>query len=207
MRIALASANKNKCHEIKSVAKEFSIEILSLKEIEVLLELPPLPEIEETGVTYKENAFIKAKKCLEWCGLPSLGDDSGLEVSALGGAPGIYSARYAGEGASDEDKIEKILKELSIREQESGIIDRSAQFRAMLCFIQNSETEPIYFEGILEGRILDYPRGHNGFGYDPIVHITELGGTLAKFESGIICSQGFRAKAAKKLFSFLKNDQ
>jgi XTP/dITP diphosphohydrolase len=206
MRIAFASSNKNKCHEIKSVAEEFSIEILSLREIAALLQIPPLPEIEETGTTYKENALIKAKKCLEWCGLPSLGDDSGLEVKALGGAPGIYSARYAGKGATDEDKIRKILKELKTIEQESGVIDRSAQFRAMLCFVKNPHTAPVYFEGILEGEILDSPRGQNGFGYDPIVHITELEGTLAEFESEIVCTQGFRAKAAKKLFSFLKND-
>ncbi len=206
MKIVLASTNTNKCFEIKTVASEFNIRIVSLREIESELGLPPLPDIEENGSTYHENAYIKARTCLEWCGLPSIGDDSGLEVEILGGAPGIHSARYAGVGASDNEKINKLLSNVKKAESESSR-NRNALFRAVLCFIPDLNSRELFFEGTLSGQIIDSPRGSKGFGYDPVVDIPELGGTLAEFDSELVCSKGFRAKAAKKLFSFLCNNK
>jgi len=206
MRIALASTNKHKALELKTVASKFGIEVLSIEELQTKLGLPFLPEIEENGSSYQENALIKAKACFEWSGIPSLGDDSGLEVSALGGAPGIHSARYAGPGASDNEKVEKLLRELKSQETtETERSDRQAKFRAVLCYISGKNTAPLYCEGTLDGEVLESPKGVNGFGYDPIIHIPELGGTLAEFNSEIICEKGFRAKAAHKLFSYLAN--
>jgi XTP/dITP diphosphohydrolase len=204
MEIAFASTNINKCYEIKSVASQFNITVLSIREIQSRYNLSPLPDIAETGSTYLENSFIKAKACIEWCGLPSIGDDSGLEVEILGGAPGIYSARYAGKGASDLEKIKKLLSDVQHAES-TGLSNRNARFRAVLCFIPDVSSEGIYFEGTLDGFIIDTPRGENGFGYDPVVDIPEIGGTLAEFDSELVCSRGFRAKAAKQLFSFIVN--
>lgn len=204
MEIALASKNINKCAEIKSVAKNFNIQILTLNEVAEKLSLEPLDDIEETGLTYEENAFIKANKCFSWCGLPSIGDDSGLEVEILGGAPGIYSARFAGENSSDSDKITKLLNEIS---KISSNENRNARFISILCYISDSNTKELYFDGVLEGTVLHTPRGTNGFGYDPIIHINSLGKTLAECSKETVCSEGFRAKAAKKLFSFILNNK
>lgn len=210
MKVVLASTNNNKCKEIQEVASLFGIEVLSIKDAEEHLKLPPLPEIQETGSTYRENAYIKASICQQWCGLPSIGDDSGLEVEILDGAPGLYSARYAGIGASDNQKVQKLLTEVQNKEKEIGISNRNALFRAVLCLVPGDGLVPgnlekeVYFEGTLKGEVIDSPRGNRGFGYDPIIHIHELGSTLAECDEKTVFTQGFRAKAAYELFGFIK---
>lgn len=206
MEIVLASSNRNKIKELRAVAESFGVRLYGAAEYAKDNQLEPLPEIEETGSTYEENAYLKASTCFRWCGMPSLGDDSGLEVEALGGAPGLYSARYAGVGASDSDKIDKLQNEiLALEEEKQGragwVKNRNALFRSVLCLISTDPDAPLYFEGTLSGFVLDDVRGDRGFGYDPIIYIPELGGTLAEMSEEIVHQQGFRAKAAKKLFS------
>jgi XTP/dITP diphosphohydrolase len=203
MKIALASMNLNKCREIKNVAVPFGIQILSPQEIEMEMNLPPLGEVVESGETYHENAYLKARACHQWCGLPSIGDDSGLEVQILDGAPGIYSARYAGHGASDQDKVRKLISAVQEAEKVKEE-NRNACFRVVLCFINDLNSKETFFEATLNGYVLDTPRGQNGFGYDPIIDIPKIGGTLAELEPEAVYLKGFRAKAARKLFEFLK---
>lgn len=196
--LVLATGNKNKLREVKAVASENAYNILSPKEVEALLDLPAFLDPEETGNTYQENAYIKAKACFNWCKLPSIGDDSGLEISALNNAPGIYSARYAGIGASDHEKINKVLNEIELAKEIKPILDTSARFRCVLCLVSEKE-EASYFEGILEGHVLDKPRGDRGFGYDPIILITELNRTLSEISFEELIKYGFRGKAMRSL--------
>ncbi|HMO17328.1 MAG TPA: non-canonical purine NTP pyrophosphatase [Oligoflexia bacterium] len=205
LELVLASSNSNKIKELGAVASRWGFPLIGIDEYSRQNNISPLGEIEETGSTYRENALIKAQTCFKWCGKPSLGDDSGLEVEILGGAPGIFSARYAGVGASDSDKIKKLLSE--IRSLESGDVSRSrkALFRSVLCLVASDSEAPVYFEGTLSGEVLDHPRGTRGFGYDPIIYIPELGGTLSEMMEEVVFEKGFRAKAAKELFQYLKD--
>ena len=195
-RIVVASANKNKILELQTVAKDFAVELLSPAQAAAEMKLPDPPDVTEDGQTYFENARKKAAAFARWARMPALGDDSGLEVSALGNRPGIQSARYAGAGASDEQKIDKLLNELGANPQ------RAACFRCILVLAYPSG-ELVSSEGELKGQILHQRQGTNGFGYDPIVLIDELGLTLAEVDFSVTCTHGFRAKAAQRLFSSL----
>jgi non-canonical purine NTP pyrophosphatase (RdgB/HAM1 family) len=130
-----------------------------------------VPEAEETGLTFVENAILKARNAARHSGLPAIADDSGLEVDALRGAPGIYSARYAGPGATDEANLRKLLADLA----EVPEAERTARFQCVLVYLRHAEDPtPLICQGTWEGRILFEPRGSNGFGYDPIFLVPSL---------------------------------
>lgn len=200
MDYVVATGNKNKLQELRTIGDKFSLSLLSPKEAQEKYRLSTIPECEENGSTFEENALIKAKAFSEWSGLPSIGDDSGIEVEALDGAPGIYSARYAGEGKSDQDRIEKLLRELAEKQTSHPTSNRNARFYcALAAYFPDGTTHQS--SGILSGHILEACRGQGGFGYDPILWIDELQATLAEVDFKVTCERGFRAKAAFNLFS------
>jgi len=204
--IVVATSSPHKLAELQTIARDYEIELLSPEECRKTRSLKAWPEVEENGTTFSENARIKAAAFFEWAGIPALGDDSGLEVDALGGRPGIYSARYAGEGASDRDRINKLLEELKSTPGAETARGRTARFRCSLALCTEPE-KYVESEGVLEGHILDEPKGGGGFGYDPIVYLNDLDATLAEVEFSRTCREGFRAKAAQKLFSLLSQKQ
>ena len=157
-QIVLASGNAGKLAELQALLAGFAVELIPQTALAV-------PEAEETGLTFIENALIKARHAAAHTGLPAIADDSGLAVDALGGAPGIYSARYAGPGATDADNNQRLLAELA-RHPEAP---RSARFHCLLVFLRSADDPtPLIGEGCWEGEILMAPRGENGFGYDPL---------------------------------------
>lgn len=164
-KLVLATQNPHKVKEIQGWFSPFGIEVLILSEFCSCM--PP-----ETGATFAENAYIKGRFGFEQSGLPTLADDSGLEVQALGGAPGVWSARYAGEGATDADNNRKLLTELE------NVTGRDARFRCAMALVMGDLT--IQAEGIVEGSILLTPRGNGGFGYDPLFWLPEQQKSMAE---------------------------
>lgn len=165
--IVLATRNRGKTAEIRDFLKGFPVDIQDLNDF------GPIPEVVEDGATFDDNAYKKASFISKVIGFPALADDSGLEVSALGGAPGVHSARYAGENASDEANNAKLLEALS------GVKDRSARFQCVLSLAVPTGAALTY-EASCEGLILDQPRGNNGFGYDPLFYYPELDKTFGE---------------------------
>jgi len=189
MRIVFASGNKHKLEEIKAAIPP-GFEIISMRE------LPFDGEIEEYGTTLEQNAAIKARFIHDRFDVNCFSDDTGLEVAALGGAPGVYSARYAGVGCSFEDNVNKLLHEME------GETDRRARFRTVICLIEG-DTEH-FFEGTVNGTIASEPRGSEGFGYDP-VFIPEGGDrTFAQMTTSEKNTLSHRARAVEKLADFLR---
>lgn len=186
--LVLASGNKGKIAEIGGMLPEFSV--IGYKDAGLDF------EIEETGATFYENALIKAKAVSEALGLPALADDSGLCVDALGGAPGIFSARFAGDG-NDEHNIDKLLKELD------GVKDRSAKFVCSLV-LYYPDGKIISAEGETNGEILFERAGKNGFGYDPIFYSADLKKSLGEASSKEKNSVSHRSRALKNLKEKLK---
>jgi len=169
-----------------------NFEVLGLKEIGFAGDIP------ETGKTLEENALIKSKFVFEKFGLDCFSDDTGLEIEALDGRPGVYSARYAGEDGNAENNIAKILSELH------GIENRKARFRTVVSLILNGEE--YFFEGIVNGRIIDEKRGSVGFGYDPVFVPDGNNKTFAQMSSDLKNKISHRGKAIEKLVAFLKNN-
>ncbi len=160
-KIVLASSNAGKVREINKLFSGCGIEVVPQSEFNV-------PDVPETGTTFVENAIIKARHAAERTGLPAIADDSGIEVDALNARPGVYSARYAGEGASDTDNNNKMLEELSNTPE----AERTARYQCLIVFMRDhTDPVPIITQGSWEGRILDAPRGEGGFGYDPIFYV------------------------------------
>src|SRR5665811_672923 len=160
-QIVLASGNPGKIKEIQAILTKHPIITQSAFNV---------AEADETGTTFVENAIIKARNAALHCKLPSIADDSGLVVDALNGAPGVISARYAGVGASDQDNVNKLLKELD------GVPEnqRSARFICIMVFMEYAEDPfPVIAQGVWEGRILSHAIGANGFGYDPVFWVPE----------------------------------
>lgn len=155
--IVVASANPKKAAELA--------ELLSALPVEVLPRPPEVPEVVEDGATFLANARLKAVALAEATGEAALADDSGLEVDALGGAPGVHSARYSGESATDADNVERVLAELARRATEPAA--RTARFRCVLV-LRSPDGGELVAEGAVEGHLIDAPRGEGGFGYDPI---------------------------------------
>ena len=155
--IILASNNQNKVKEISEKVKQFNIKVISQKEAGCNI------EVEETGKTFEENAILKAEAIYKILGIPVIADDSGLEIDALNGEPGVYSGRYGGPNATIKDKIDKILNLLKDIEQDK----RTARFKCDICYI-DTKGEKHIFEGICEGKITKEPCGESGFAYDPI---------------------------------------
>ncbi len=168
IKIVIATNNQHKLIEIKEILKGLPYQFLGLNEF------PNIPEIAETGDTFLENSLIKARTARQLTGYPAIGDDTGLEVDYLNGAPGVFSGRYAGENATYEDNLNKLLKELSNVPKN----ERRAQFRTVISFVTDTDEQSV--EGIVKGTILTEPRGEKGFGYDPIFYIVEVGKTLAE---------------------------
>jgi XTP/dITP diphosphohydrolase len=168
LKALVATANRGKLAELRTLFSGTGLELALPAESGV-----PLPRVEETGTTYSENALLKARALADASGLPALADDSGLEVDALGGAPGVRSARYSGPGGTDADNNRKLLGVMA------GRTDRAARFRCVLALVLPSG-ETLAAEGVLEGSIGTGPRGSNGFGYDPVFvlpdgrHVAEL---------------------------------
>jgi XTP/dITP diphosphohydrolase len=158
-RLLLASANQGKLRELRTILDGLPVELVGLAEAG----LGEPPEVEETGATFLENALLKGRAYAAWSGLAAVADDSGLEVDALGGAPGVRSARYAGPGAGDQANLDKLLAELTGVPPER----RTARFRCAAVLV-DPEAGEWHAEAAWEGRLLDAPRGSGGFGYDPV---------------------------------------
>ncbi len=168
-KLYVSTKNKDKLRELKELLGE---------EVEVLHPAEADEDVEETGDTLWENALLKAEEGFRRTGILSIADDTGLEVDALEGAPGVYSARYAGEDATYQDNVNKMLSEL----QNVPAEKRGARFRSVICCVSN-DSEPLRFDGVLNGKIIDKPRGHNGFGYDPIFVAEGETSTLAEMSA------------------------
>ncbi|MCB0323474.1 MAG: hypothetical protein KDD69_07870 [Bdellovibrionales bacterium] len=196
-----ATGNRNKIRELDVIAGEFGIRMLAPDEYARAHGLSDPPRPVEDEPTFYGNALLKARAFAAWGQMPALADDSGLEVDALGGRPGVHSARYGGAGASDADRCRKLLGELAALSKEKTII-RSARFRCSLV-LASPTGECISEESSLEGEILQEFRGDGGFGYDPIVLINDLGKTLAEVDFEVTCRCGFRALAARRLFGMV----
>lgn len=202
LNLLVASSNQNKINELRVVGERYQLKLLSPSDLQRLKQLSTPPQVNETGTTYSENALLKAEAYAHWAQCPAIGDDSGLEVEALGGRPGVLSARYGGPGKTDAERVKLLLDELSELERKSGIRNRAAKFHCSL-MLAYPNGSVLSAEASLLGEILDAPRGSGGFGYDPIVYLYDLGHTLAEVDFSVTCKKGFRALAAVKLFQQL----
>lgn len=189
--IVFATNNPHKLHEIREIGAA-RLRVLSLSDIGCH------EEIEETGKTLEENALIKAKFVNERYGYDCFADDTGLEVEALDGVPGVYSARYAGDGCTPEDNMVKLLAALQ------GIENRSARFRTVIALIINGKE--YLFDGVIKGKIIEEKRGAAGFGYDPIFMPDGHEKTFAELGEEVKNSISHRALAMEKLVDFLLSD-
>lgn len=197
--IVLATRNQGKVREFREILKDFPFDIRSLNDF------GPLPEVEEDGETFDDNAYKKAIFVAKALGLPAIADDSGLAVEALGGAPGVHSARYAGPQATDEENVAKLLREMADK------TDRRAAFHCVISIAVPSGPALTY-EGRCEGELLHAPQGSNGFGYDPIFLYPPLGQSFAEIpaaEKNRISHRGHAlaevAAEATKIATWLKH--
>jgi len=184
--IVLATGNTGKIREFKDLLADFPVEMKSLDDF------GPIPSVVEDGETFEDNAVIKARHAARMLGLPAIADDSGLEVAALGGAPGVRSARYAGEKADDNERNRKLLDALE------GVEDRRARFVCVLA-IAVPRGPALLYEGICEGLIAKEMRGNNGFGYDPVFFYPPFGKTFAELSADEKNKVSHRGKALSEL--------
>jgi XTP/dITP diphosphohydrolase len=191
-KLLLATNNKGKVREYKTLLQGIPYAIVTPADIGITT------DVDEAGVSFEENARLKAVTMAFQSGLPALADDSGLEVDALAGAPGVHSHRFAGEGASDADRVNLLLSKLKVIPEK----ERTAQFRCTIAVAEPDGTTEI-FTGICRGVIINEPRGNNGFGYDPIFFIPELGKTMAELTLEEKNRISHRARAAEKAKDFL----
>ena len=193
-KIVLASNNAGKVREIHDLLKDFDLEVVSQSEYNV-------DEIEETGLSFVENAIIKARYAAVKTGLPAIADDSGIEVDALNGAPGIYSARFSGEDASAKDNNKKLLEEL--KDIPAG--KRTARYQCVMVFMRHAaDPTPIIASGTWEGVILDAPKGSGGFGYDPLFYVPTHQCSAAELSAELKNKLSHRAKALISLLHELQ---
>ena len=191
-KIVLASGNPGKLREFGQLLATCDYEVLPQSAFNV-------PEADEPHCTFVENALAKARHAAQLTGLPALADDSGLCISALGGAPGVYSARYAGEPKSDARNNQKMIAALQ------GQSDRRAHYVAVLVFVRHAEDpQPIVVEGEWHGEIIDTPRGAGGFGYDPYFLVPDLNQTAAEISAAEKNQRSHRGKALALLIERLK---
>jgi XTP/dITP diphosphohydrolase len=193
MKIVLATHNHDKEIELKHSLRGLDVEICSLSEY------PYIGEIDETGATLLENSLLKANTVHDLTGLPVIADDTGLEVDALDGAPGVYSARFSGVNATYEDNVNKLL---SVMEDVPDDM-RSARFRTVISFVD--ETQKLWTEGFIEGRITENARGNMGFGYDPVFYVPRLKKTFAELSTAEKNKISHRGLALQKLRKILIN--
>lgn len=192
--ILLATYNSGKVAEFNALLSPASLHLVSQADYDI-------PPIEETGLSFVENAILKARHAAHCSGLPALADDSGLEVDALSGAPGIYSARYAGVGASDQENIAKLLDALD------GIpgTQRTARFHCVLALLRHDkDPSPLIAQGIWEGFILSAPQGKEGFGYDPVFWLPDRQCTVAELPPALKNQLSHRGTAFVKLLRLLE---
>jgi len=196
--LILATQNRDKVREMSRLCADLPVRVVSAAD------LPEAPDVVEDGDTLEANALKKARETAAACGGMCLADDTGLEVDALGGAPGVYSARYAGEDVSYEDNWRKLLRELD------GVPEarRTARFRTVMALVDPRDGTEFTVEGALEGRILSSPSGEGGFGYDPVFLVPELDRTLAEMdlaEKNTISHRGRAGVAmAQRIRAYLK---
>ncbi|MBW1897927.1 MAG: XTP/dITP diphosphatase [Deltaproteobacteria bacterium] len=186
--LVVATRNPGKTAEIKDLLKNFPVDIKNLDDF------GPISEIEEDGDTFDENAYKKASFAARVLGLPALSDDSGLVVEYLEGRPGVHSARYAGEKASDEDRYRKLLKELE------GVTNRNAAFECVIS-IAVPTGPALTYEGRCEGVITEKPEGENGFGYDPVFYFPDYDKTFAQLTMEEKSRISHRGKALREVAS------
>lgn len=192
-RIVLASNNKGKLFEIN--------QLLTAQQVEVIpQQMFDITEVNETGLTFVENAILKARNAAKESGLPAIADDSGIEVDALMGAPGIYSARFAGPGCNDQQNNTKLLQALSDLSYEK----RAARYQCVLVYMRHAEDPtPVICQGTWEGVILESPRGNKGFGYDPLFYLPERGLSAAELSTEEKNRISHRGQALQKLLQVL----
>ena len=190
--IVLATHNRDKREELQEALSEFMVEILSLNDF------PFIGEIEEVGQTLLENSMIKAKTVHNLTQLPVIADDTGLEVEALNGAPGIYAARYAGEDVTYEDNVNKLLAEM----ENIPLENRKAQFRTVISFVDKDRE--LWTEGRIKGIIGESAKGKNGFGYDSVFFVPELEKTFSELSIGEKNKISHRGLAMKKFRILLR---
>ncbi len=198
LRFVIASSNAGKCVEVGEQAEDFGMVAVSASEIAQELGLAAPPDVVEDADTYVGNAALKAIAYASWCNLPTLADDSGLEVDALSGEPGLYTARYAGPGCTPADNIEKLLKNLS------GEKNRKARFCCSLSFSFKESVE-LEVTSYLEGQIAEAPFGDGGFGYDPVFIPEGYTETLAELKAKRIPVQTHRVKALTDILPSVKS--
>ena len=191
MQLVLATHNKDKIREIKDLLDDLPVEIKTFKDF------PDMPDIDETGATLDENAILKANGIFEYTGLPALADDTGLEVDALGGQPGVYSSRYAGPGCSYDDNCNKLLKDLKGVSFER----RGARFRTVIAITWDKDKVETV-EGRADGIITTSKKGESGFGYDPVFFYSPANKTFAEMrleEKNEVSHRGLALVKAKEL--------
>lgn len=191
--IVLASNNPGKVREFNALIADHLIEVVPQSQFGV-------PEADETGLSFIENALIKARNAAHHTGLPAIADDSGIEVDALNGAPGIYSARYAGIGASDQANLEKLLRDLE------GVpeLQRTARFQCLMVYMRHAtDPTPLIIQSAWEGRILTAPRGSGGFGYDPVFFVPTHNCSSAELPPDVKLAISHRGQAVRKLVAAL----
>jgi len=193
-RVVLASGNAGKLRELHALLAPLGMDVVAQSDFDIT-------GVDETGQSFVENAILKARHAARVSGLPAIADDSGIMVDALGGAPGIYSARYAGEGASDEENLDLLLENL----KEVPDPGRGARFVCLAVYMRHAADPcPIVCEGIWRGRIIHGPRGKDGFGYDPIFHVEDCGCTSAELEPARKNAISHRALAMGALIDRLR---
>ena len=193
--IIIATKNPGKAKEFQEIFKPLGYQV------KTLLDFPEIPDVDETGKTFHENALLKAQEIATKLNRPVIADDSGLEIDSLGGRPGIYSARYAGEPKDDQRNIQKVLEEMKDVSDEK----RTAHFTCVLAVVIPGN-EPELFEGRCDGVILREKRGEHGFGYDPIFYVPEKGKTLAEMTPAEKQSVSHRGEAIAKFREWFEKE-
>ena len=192
----LATANRGKLAELSALLAEARLDVRVTAQSEFLIDAPP-----ETGATFVENALLKARHAARISGLPAIGDDSGLVVPALGGAPGVRSARYAGEQADDRANIAKLLAALA-----APSLERAAKFYCVLVALEHcDDPAPLIATGTWAGQIASAPKGNSGFGYDPVFFDPKLGCTAAELDAAAKNRVSHRGAALRGLVELLRN--
>jgi XTP/dITP diphosphohydrolase len=187
--IVLASNNSGKLREFAQILTTFDYQVIPQSQFEV-------PEVAETGLSFVENALIKARQASQHTRLPAMADDSGIEVDALQGAPGIYSARFAGIGASDEDNNRLLLEKLTNLPE----TQRTARYHCVIVYMHHpNDPMPLICQGTWEGHIIHEPRGENGFGYDPLFYVPTHHCTSAELSPAIKNQLSHRGQALRAL--------